>query len=176
MAERIALMDRCHPEVIRTVESVLEKRLVRVGREKAFLQETDAIIGILNVTGRKVEKNIIDRLEKSNPELAEQIKRKLFVFEDTVLLDDKVIKLLLPLVDPADLLLALKAVNEKTKEKFLRNMKPEAQKKFVEDSQSVGPVRLVDADKAQQRIIGLIRRMEEAGEIVVARTDDLVAE
>jgi flagellar motor switch protein FliM len=175
LAERIALIERCSPEVIREVESVLKKKLSLSNRNRAFLQESDAIIGILNVAGRKLENNIVGRLEKTNPELAEQIKRKLFVFEDTVLLDDGAIRKLIPRVDPADLLLALKAVNEKTKEKFLKNMKPEAQKKFAEDSQFVGPVRLVDADKAQQRIIATIRQMEEAGEIVVAHPDELVA-
>ncbi|MBN2353354.1 MAG: flagellar motor switch protein FliM [Spirochaetales bacterium] len=174
LAERIALMERCAPEVIREVERVLEKQLARVGREKTFLQETDAIIGILNVSGRRVEKNVIGRLEKSNPELAEQIKRKLFVFEDIVLLDDRAIRKLIPRIEPSDLLLALKAVNEKTREKFLHNLEPEEQKKFAEDTQFIGPVRLVDADKAQQRIIGLIRLMEEGGEIIVARPDDLV--
>jgi flagellar motor switch protein FliM len=176
IAERIAVMERCSPEVIRDVEKVLEKKMALIGREKEFLQESDAIIGILNVAGRKLESNIIDRLEKTNPELAEQIKRKLFVFEDTVLLDDKVIRLLLARIDPADLLLALKAVNEKTKEKFLHNMKAEAQQKFTADFLAIGPVRLVDADKAQQRIIGLIRQMEEAGEIIVARSDEYLVE
>jgi flagellar motor switch protein FliM len=174
IAERIGLIGPCAPEVIREVERVLEKKLLWNKKESLRLSDAVTLVNILNVVERKVEKNVVNRLEKSNPGLAEQVKRNMFVFEDVVLLDPGAVKRLVPKIDPRDLVIALKAVDEKIKNHFLTHLAPEKLKAYQNDYQAAGPVRLTDVEAAQQRIIGIIREMEENGEIIVARPGELV--
>ncbi|HNL54320.1 MAG TPA: FliG C-terminal domain-containing protein, partial [Turneriella sp.] len=125
---------------------------------------------------RSTEKSIIEALEEEDPELAEEIKKKMFVFEDIVLLDDKAIQKVLRELDNQDLAKALKAVDTEVQEKIFRNMSKRAAALLREDMEFMGPIRLKDVEEAQQKIVNIIRKLEEDGEIVVARAgeDELV--
>jgi flagellar motor switch protein FliG len=126
---------------------------------------------------RGTEKTIIEALEEEDPELAEEIKKRMFVFEDIVLLDDKAIQKVMREVDNADLSKALKSVDAEVQEKIFKNMSKRAASGLREEMDFMGPVRLKDVEEAQQKIVNIIRKLEEQGEIVVARSgeDELVA-
>ncbi|MDH5718289.1 MAG: flagellar motor switch protein FliG [Spirochaetia bacterium] len=177
VARRIAKMDRTSPEVLREVERVLERKLSTLSNEDyASAGGIDAVVDILNNVDRGTEKSIIEALEEEDPELAEEIKKKMFVFEDIVLLDDKAIQKTLRELDNQDLAKALKAVDTEVQEKIFRNMSKRAAALLREDMEFMGPIRLKDVEEAQQKIVNIIRKLEEEGEIVVARAgeDELV--
>lgn len=170
VAKRIATMDRTSPDVLREVERVLERKLSSlVNEEYAFAGGIQTVVDILNQVDRATEKGIMETLEEEDPELAEEIKKRLFVFEDIVLLDDRAIQQVLREVDTKELALALKSVEENVKTKIFGNMSKRAASMLQEDMEYMGPVRLRDVEEAQQRVVGIIRRLEEEGEIVVAR-------
>lgn len=170
VAKRIATMDRTSPDVLREVERVLERKLSSlVNEEYAFAGGIQTVVDILNNVDRATEKGIMETLEEEDPELAEEIKKRLFVFEDVVLLDDRAIQQVLREVDTKELALALKSVEENVKTKIFANMSKRAASMLAEDMEYMGPVRLRDVEEAQQRVVGIIRRLEEEGEIVVAR-------
>jgi flagellar motor switch protein FliM len=175
VARRIAVMDRVNPEILEGVEVFVAKKLKTIGYYKdKTAGGVESVIGILNLTSREVERNIIDGLEKNNPELAEEIKKRLFVFEDTVLLSGTTIKTILKQSERQDLLYALKGVEDRIKEHFYKNMSGSEIKEFKDSLDKLGPVRLMDIEAAQQRILQKIRIMEENGDIIVARPDELV--
>jgi flagellar motor switch protein FliG len=177
VAKRIATMDRTSPEVLREVERVLEKKLSTLSSEDyTTAGGVESIVEILNLVDRSTEKGIIERLEEDDPELAEDIKKRMFVFEDIVLLDDRAIQKVLREVDTTELAKALKAVDSEVQDKIFRNMSKRAATLLKEDMDYMGPVRLKDVEEAQQRIVSIIRKLEEQGEIVVARAgeDELV--
>ncbi|MGQ9629605.1 MAG: flagellar motor switch protein FliG [bacterium] len=177
VARRVAMMDRTHPEVIREVERVLERKLSSLLSEDfTSAGGVDAIVQVLNLVERGTEKNILETLEKEDPELAEEIKKKMFVFEDIVILDDRSIQLVLREIDQKDLAYALKAVPQEVKDKVFKNMSKRAGSMLQEDMEYMGPVRMRDVEEAQQKIVNVIRKLEEAGEIVIARgkEDELV--
>jgi len=177
VAKRIATMDRTSPEVLREVERVLEKKLSTLSSEDyTTAGGVENIVEILNLVDRSTEKGIIERLEEDDPELAEDIKKRMFVFEDIVLLDDRAIQKVLREVDTTELAKALKAVDSEVQDKIFRNMSKRAATLLKEDMDYMGPVRLKDVEEAQQRIVSIIRKLEEQGEIVVARAgeDELV--
>ncbi|MDH5719420.1 MAG: flagellar motor switch protein FliG [Spirochaetia bacterium] len=177
VARRIAKMDRTSPEVLREVERVLERKLSTLSNEDyAAAGGIDAVVEILNNVDRGTEKSIIEALEEEDPELAEEIKKKMFVFEDIVLLDDKAIQKTLRELDNQDLAKALKAVDTEVQEKIFRNMSKRAAALLREDMEFMGPIRLKDVEEAQQKIVNIIRKLEEEGEIIVARAgeDELV--
>ncbi|HNO26824.1 MAG TPA: FliG C-terminal domain-containing protein, partial [Leptospiraceae bacterium] len=130
----------------------------------------------LNNVDRGTEKTIIEALEEEDPELAEEIKKRMFVFEDIVLLDDRAIQKVMREVDNTDLAKALKSVDAEVQEKIFKNMSKRAASLLREDMDFMGPVRLKDVEDAQQKIVNIIRKLEEQGEIVVARSaeDELV--
>lgn len=170
IARRIATMDRTSPEVLHEVENVLERKLASLATEEfTAAGGIDQIVEVLNAVDRTTEKNIIDTLEENEPELAEEIKRRLFVFEDIVLLGDREIQLVLKEVDMSELGLALKAVGEDVKDKIFKNMSKRAVQILKEDMEYMGPVRMRDVEEAQQKIVNIIRRLEENGEIIIAR-------
>ncbi|KUK13723.1 MAG: Flagellar motor switch protein FliG, partial [bacterium 42_11] len=170
VARRLATMDRTSPDVIREVERVLERKLSTfVSQDFTMVGGIDALVEILNRSDRGTEKNILEALEEQDPELAEEVKRKLFVFEDVVLLDDRALQRVLREVDMKDLALALKGASEEVREKFFKNMSKRAAQMLKEDMEYMGPVRVRDVEDAQQRIVNIIRQLEEAGEIVIAR-------
>ncbi|MBN2352014.1 MAG: flagellar motor switch protein FliG [Spirochaetales bacterium] len=177
VAKRIATMDRTSPEVLREVERVLEKKLSTLSSEDyTAAGGVDTIVEILNLVDRSTEKTIIESLEEDDPELAEDIKKRMFVFEDIVLLDDRAIQKVLREVDTSELAKALKAVDSEVQDKIFRNMSRRASTLLKEDMEYMGPVRLKDVEESQQKIVSIIRKLEEQGEIVVARAgeDELV--
>ncbi|MDR2602386.1 MAG: flagellar motor switch protein FliG [Spirochaetaceae bacterium] len=177
VARRIAIMDRTSPEVLREVERVLEKKLSTLSSEDyTTAGGVPSIVEILNLVDRSSEKQIIEVLEEEDPELAEEIKKRMFVFEDIVMLDDRSIQKVLREVDTAELSKALKSVDTEVQEKIFRNMSKRAAAMLKDDMEFMGPVRLKDVEESQQKIVGIIRHLEDQGEIVVARAgeDELV--
>ena len=177
VARRIAVMDRTSPEVLREVERVLEKKLSTLASEDyTSAGGVETIVDVLNLVDRSTEKTIIEALEEEDPELAEEIKKRMFVFEDIVLLDDRAIQKVLREVDTTELAKALKAVDSEVQDKIFRNMSKRAAALLKEDMDFMGPVRLKDVEESQQKIVSIIRKLEEQGEIVVARAgeDELV--
>jgi flagellar motor switch protein FliG len=136
----------------------------------------ESIVEILNLVDRSSEKQIIESLEEDDPDLAEEIKKRMFVFEDIVMLDDRAIQKVLREVDTQELAKALKSVDTEVQDKIFRNMSKRAASMLKEDMEFMGPVRLKDVEEAQQKIVSTIRRLEDAGEIVIARSgeDELV--
>lgn len=177
VARRIALMDSTSPEVIAQVERVLEQKLsTTVTHDYTNAGGIEAIVQILNGVDRSTERTILDSLEIQDPELAEEIKKRMFVFEDIVNLDNRSIQRIIRDVDNTDLQLALKVASEEVREAIFRNMSKRMAETFREEMEYMGPVRLRDVEEAQTRIVATIRRLEEAGEIIIARGggDDII--
>ncbi|WP_425060855.1 Flagellar motor switch protein FliG [Sporomusa carbonis] len=170
VARRIATMDRTSPDVIRDVERILERKLSSlVTQDFTAAGGVDSIVEILNRVDRTTERTIIENLEVQNPELAEEIKKRMFVFEDIVLLDDRSLQLVLREIDNKDLALALKAASSEVANKIYKNISKRAAEMLREEIEYMGPVRIRDVEEAQQKIVNNIRRLEESGEIVVSR-------
>jgi len=170
VARRIAAMDRTSPEVIREVERVLEQKVSAVmTTEIAQSGGVKSLVEVLNRVDRGTEKAIMENLEDTDPELADEVKRLMFVFEDTKILDDRAVQTVLGQADKKDLALAMKSVTDDVKEKIFRNMSKRAAGSLQEDMDFMGPVRLKDVEDAQQRIVNIIRRLEESGEIIIER-------
>ncbi len=168
VVKRISAMDQTNPEVIREVEAGLEKRLAAVVSqtfEKAGGVESAA--SILNLADRTTEKGILETLETEDPDLVEQIRRLMFVFEDILLVNDKGIQSVLKEVENDDLSLALKTASEDLQNKILGNMSERAADLVREDMEYMGPVRLSDVETAQQKIVDIVRRLEDAGELFI---------
>jgi len=177
VARRIALMSGTSPDVISEVEQVLESKLSSMATfDSTQTGGVDAVVKILNGVDRSTEKTILEALELQDPELADEIKRKMFIFEDIVLLDARSIQRVIRDVDPKDLQLALKVSSEEVQSIIFSNMSKRMVETFKEDMEFMGPVRLRDVEDAQQRIVGIIRRLEESGEIIIARGggDDII--
>lgn len=170
VAKRIALMDRTSPDVIKEVERVLERKLSSlVNQDYTIVGGVDAIVGILNTVDRATEKHIMESLEIEEPELADEIRKKMFVFEDILLLDDRAIQRVLRDVDNNDLGVALKAANEEVQNVIFKNMSKRLAAMIKEDMEFMGPVRMKDVEEAQQKIVGIIRKLEDSAEIVISR-------
>lgn len=170
VAHRIAIMDRTPPEVIREIEKVLEQKLSAVVSQSfTSVGGIKSLVEVLNCADRQTEKMILESLTDNNPELAEEVKKRMFVFEDIVMLDDASIQKVLREVDIKELALALKGVSEEVQSRIYKNMSERAATMLREDIEFMGPVRLRNVEEAQQRIVGIIRRLEDSGEIVVAR-------
>ncbi|WP_369018095.1 flagellar motor switch protein FliG [Thermatribacter velox] len=170
VAMRLALMDRASPEVVREIESILERKISTfLGQDLTRVAGKQKLIEILNKSDRGTEKSILEAIEEKDPDLAEQIRSEMFVFEDIALLDDRAIQLVLRQVDNKDLALALKGASEEVREKIFKNMSQRAAQMLKEDMEYMGPVRARLVNEAQQKIVNIVRRLEEAGEIVIAR-------
>ncbi|MCI6752919.1 MAG: flagellar motor switch protein FliG, partial [Selenomonas bovis] len=170
VAKRIAVMDRTSPDVIREVERVLERKLSSlVTQDFTSAGGVKSIVEVLNRVDRTTEKSIIENLEVDNPELAEDIKRLMFVFEDIVMLDDRSLQLVLRQVDTKDLSLALKATPKEVADKVYKNMSSRAADMLKEEIEFMGPVKIRDVEEAQQKVVNVIRTMEDKGEIVISR-------
>jgi flagellar motor switch protein FliG len=177
VAKRIALMDRTSPEIIKEVERILERKLSSlINQDYTVAGGVDATVAILNAVDRGTEKRIMESLEIDEPELAEEIRKKMFVFEDILLLDDRAIQRVLRDVDNSTLGVALKGSNEEVQNVVFRNMSSRLASMVKEDMDFMGPVRMKDVEEAQQQIVAVIRKLEDAGEIVISRGggDDLV--
>ena len=170
VAKRIAMMDRTSPDVIKEVERVLEKKLSSlVNQDYTIVGGVDAIVNILNTVDRTTEKHIMESLEIEEPELAEETRKKMFVFEDILLLDDRAIQRVLRDVDNADLGVALKAANEEVQNVIFKNLSKRLAAMIKEDMEFMGPVRMKDVEEAQQKVVSVIRKLEDSGEIVISR-------
>ncbi len=170
VAKRIAQMDRTSPDIIKEVEKILERKLASlVNQDYTIVGGVDAIVEILNSVDRGTEKHIMENLEIEEPELAEEIKRKMFVFEDILSLDDKTIQRVLRDVDNNDLGVALKAATEEVQNVIFNNLSKRLAAMIKEDMEFMGPVRMKDVEEAQQKIVNIIRKLEDSGEIIVAR-------
>jgi len=170
VAKRIALMDRTSPDVIKEVEKVLESKLSSlVNQDYTIIGGTDAVVEILNSVDRGTEKHIMESLEIEEPELVDEIRKKMFVFEDILLLDDRAIQRVLRDVENGDLSIALKGSNEQVQTAIFNNMSSRLAVMIKEDMDFMGPVRMKDVEEAQQKIVNVIRKLEDAGEIVISR-------
>ncbi|MCD6317716.1 flagellar motor switch protein FliG [Candidatus Aerophobetes bacterium] len=165
---RIINIGHISPEVIREVENVLRRELSSISKETKFLTVggTRAAAEILNRVDRSAEKNILETLEKQNVELAEEVKKFMFVFEDILSIDDRSLQRVLREIDTKDLALALKGASRELREKFFKNMSSRAVETIKEDMEFMGPVRVRNVEEAQQKIVNIIRKLEEKGEIV----------
>ncbi len=170
VAKRIAQMDRTTPDVIHEVEKILERKFSSlVNQDYTIAGGVDSMVDILNSVDRGTEKNIMENLELDDPELADEIKRKMFVFEDIITLDDKSIQRVLREIDNNDLALALKNTNNDVKTVIFNNISQRLAAMIKEDMEYMGPVRLKDVEESQQKIVNIIRRLEDAGEIIISR-------
>ena len=170
IARRIAKMERVSPEVLDSVESTLQEKLTTVFQQD-FTQAggIDSIVQILNSVDRGTEKLILEELEKEDPELADEIRQRMFIFEDVVTLDDASIQRIVREVENNDLAKALKGATEEVKERIFRNISKRAAEMLQEELDFMGPVRLREVEDAQQKIVSAIRRLDEAGEIIISR-------
>lgn len=173
VAERIAMMEQTPPEVIRRVEQVLEKKVsALLSTDMAKAGGPKMLVDLLNRVDRTTERLILDSLSESNPEMADQIKNMMFVFEDIVTLDDRAIQSIMKEVDVKDLATALKGVPVEVQEKIYKNMSERAMNMLKEDMEFMGPVKVRVVEESQQKIVAIIRRLEEAGEIQVGRGEE----
>ena len=170
VAKRIAVMDRTSPDVVKDVEKILESKLSSlVNQDYTIIGGVDAVVEILNSVDRGTEKHIMETLEIEEPELADEIRKKMFVFEDILLLDDRAIQRVLRDVENNDLALALKSANEQVQNTIFNNLSKRLAAMIKEDMEYMGPVRMKDVEEAQQKSVNVIRKLEDAGEIVISR-------
>lgn len=170
VAKRIAVMDRTSPDVIKEVEAVLEKKLSSlVNQDYTIVGGVESIVNILNTVDRSTEKHIMETLEVEDPELADEIRRRMFVFEDILTLDNRAIQTVLREVDNNELAVALKNANEDVQKVIFDNLSSRLASMIKEDMEFMGPVRLKDVEDAQQKIVNIIRKLEDSGEIVISR-------
>jgi flagellar motor switch protein FliG len=177
IARRIALMDSTSPEIINEVENILEQKLsANATQDYTKAGGVEAVVEVLNSVDRSTERTILDALEIQDPELAEEIKKRMFVFEDVVTLDNRSIQRVIRDIETEDLQLALKVANDEVKEVVFKNMSQRMVDTFKDEMEFMGPVRLRDVEEAQSRIVAVIRRLEESGEIIIARGggDDII--
>jgi flagellar motor switch protein FliG len=166
---RVAHMEQTSPEVINDIEKTLRNRLnssFNTKLEKAG--GVPMVAQILNVTDRMTNKGILESLEQQDIELADEIRRLMFVFDDLLKLDDKSIQTLLKEVDNSQWSVALKGANDEIKQKVFGNLSQRAAEMLKEEMEYLGPVRLSDVEAMQQQIVDTVRRLEDSGEIVVA--------
>ena len=170
VAKRIAVMDRTSPDVIKEVEKVLESKLASlINQDYTIIGGVDAVVDILNTVDRGTEKHIMETLEIEEPELADEIRKKMFVFEDILLLEDRAIQRVLREVDNNDLAVALKSANDQVQTAIFNNLSKRLAVMIKEDMEFMGPVRMKDVEEAQQKIVNIIRKLEDSAEIVISR-------
>lgn len=170
VAKRIAMMDRTSPDVIKEVENILEQKLASlVSQDYTIVGGVDSVVEVLNTVDRGTEKHIMENLEIEEPELADEIRKKMFVFEDILMLDDRSIQRVLREVENSELAVALKNANEEVQNVIFNNMSTRLVDMIKEDMEYMGPVRLKDVEEAQQKIVNIIRKLEDSAEIVISR-------
>jgi len=177
IAKRVATMDTTSPEIVKEVEMVLDQKISTVVDERfAYAGGVQTIVDILNRVDRGTERLIIETLEQENPDLADEIRNRMFVFEDINILDDPAIRRILREIDTKDLAKALKGSSDELLNRMLKNMSQRAGEMLREEMEFLGPIRLREVEEAQQSIVRIIRRLDEAGEIIISRggEDDVV--
>ncbi len=178
VVERIARMDRTSPEIIKNVERVLERKFDSVvSIDYTEIGGVNYIADILNQVDRGTEKYIFDELTRRDPKLADDIRKRMFVFEDITSLDNISIQRFIREVDSKDLVIALKGANAEVTEAFFANMSQRMAETIKSDMEYLHNVRIRDVDEAQQRIVAIIRKLEEDGELVISKggKDDIIA-
>jgi flagellar motor switch protein FliG len=170
IAKRVATMETTSPEIVKEVEAVLVQKLSTVAEEKfTSAGGVQSIVDILNRVDRSTERLIIETLEQENPELADDIRNRMFVFEDINLLDDTAVRRILREIDSKELAKALKGSSEELFNRVFSNMSQRAGEMLKEEMEFLGPIRLREVEEAQQNIVRVIRRLDEAGEIIISR-------
>lgn len=170
VAERLATMGSTPPEVIQRVESVLQRKLSSVaGQELSAAGGLKSLVEVLQWVDRNTERLIFDNLSETNPELLEEVRKLMFTFEDLIQLDDRAIQQVLKEVELKELALALKGASDMMREKIFKNMSERAVNMLNEEIEYMGPVRVRNVEESQQRIVGIVRRLEESGDIVISR-------
>ncbi len=171
VADRIAVMDRTSPEVVRTVESILERKLssMLISQESSRFGGIDSLVNVINRSDRPTERSIVEGLESLDPVLADEVKSRMFMFDDIVNLDDRSVQQVLRQIDAGDLALALKGVSDTVRNKITQNLSNRAAENLLEEVELLGAVRLAQVEEAQQSIIRTIRQLEEQGQIMVRR-------
>jgi len=174
VAHRIAVMDRTNPDIIRTVESILERKLSSMLQpaEMSRVGGIDSLVNVINRSDRPTERSIVEGLEGLDPELADEVRSRMFMFEDIIGLDDRSVQQVLRQVDAGDLALALKGVSEAVKSKITSNLSQRAAENLLDEIELLGAVRLAQVEESQQAIIRTIRQLEEQGQIMVRRGSD----
>jgi flagellar motor switch protein FliG len=174
VAHRIAVMDRTSPEIIRSVESILERKLSSMLQpmDQSKVGGLDPLVNIINRADRSTERQIVEGLESLDPVLADEVRSRMFMFEDIVTLDDRSVQQVLRQVDAAQLSYALKGVAQPVRDKILSNMSERAAATLLEEVELLGQVRLTQVEEAQQSVIRAIRQLEEEGQIMVRRGGD----
>jgi flagellar motor switch protein FliG len=174
VAHRIAVMDRTSPDIIRQVEATLERKMSSVLQpsDLSNVGGLEPLVEIINRTDRATERLILEGLAGRNPELAEEIRSKMFMFEDIVSLDDRSIQLVLRQVETNDLATALKGVRDEVRQKVMRNLSERAAENLGDEIEMLGPVRLRQVEESQAKIVQAIRTLEESGQIVISRGED----
>ncbi|MEW6771510.1 MAG: flagellar motor switch protein FliG [Bacillota bacterium] len=170
IARRIATMERTSPEIVHEIQRVLEHKMMTVVTvEQTQAGGVESLVAILNMVDRATEKSILEELENEDPALADEVRRRMFMFEDIVKLDDVSIQRILREVNTKDLAVALRGAAEEVKNRIFKNMSQRAGKMLKDELEFMGPVRLRQVEEAQQKIVKIIRALEEAGEIIIAR-------
>lgn len=174
VARRLATMDRTSPEVIAQIEAVLEPKLSSIVQQQdmSSVGGVQSLVDILNRSDRATERLIFEGLERDNPDLADEVRSRMFVFEDIVGLDDRSVQLILRQVDSKELAVALKGVAPNVRDKIMRNMSERASANLAEEIELLGPMRLKTVEEAQGAVVRVIRALEEAGQIVVSRSNE----
>jgi flagellar motor switch protein FliG len=174
VAHRIALMERASPEVIRLIERELDRRMSTVlgPQELSSIGGVAPLVAIINRADRATERMILEGLESVSPELAEQVRAQMFIFEDLTSLDDKAIQMVLRNVDSATLALSLKGTSAAVREKIMRNLSTRAAENLAEEIELLGPKRLSEVEEAQAKVVTEIRNLEQSGQIVIMRGGD----
>lgn len=177
IARRIATMESTTPDIISEIEQVLERNISSsLTEDYTHTGGISAVVEVLNEVDRSTERTILDTLEIQDPELAEEIKKRMFIFDDIVILDNRAVQRVIREVENEDLRLALRVSGDEVKDLIYKNMSQRMADTFKEEMEYMGPVRLRDVEEAQTRIVGIIRRLDEVGEIVIARGggDDII--
>ncbi len=170
-------MGSVQPEFVQEAERIFERRLASLGAsDKMVVGGINSVVQIINAIDRGTEKFILETLDAQDSELADEIRKRLFVFEDISKLSNQAIQRVLKEIDNNDLALALKGATEEVKKSVFNNISKRLQEMIVDDLEVMGPVRVRDVEAAQQKIVNVIRQLEDAGEIIVARGegDDLI--
>lgn len=170
---KIADMDTTNPEILSEIEKIVESKFSSVVvQDFSKAGGVESLASILNHADRVTERNVIELLEVQSPQLAEEVRELMFVFEDIVNLEDRAIQRILREVDTKDLAMSLKGTKEDVKEKIFKNMSERAQEMLRDEMEYMGPVRAREVQEIQSKIVGIIRTLEVAGEIIVSRGEN----
>ncbi len=164
---RLAQLETVPSSAVKTVAEALEDQVQSVGTAERRIGGIKTVADILNQTGRSLERNILSRIEETDPELSDRIKQDMFTFEDLTKVDDRGIQEILKEITSQELAMALKAASDEIKDKVFRNMSERAAEMLREDVEALGPTRLSDVEKAQQAITRAALKLEGEGKIVV---------